>query len=33
MKSSRSLLGVNEVAFGSLDLARWLLKPPKPLAT
>jgi hypothetical protein len=29
MKSSRSLLGVDEEATGSLELARWLLKPPK----
>jgi hypothetical protein len=27
------LLGVDEVASSSLELARWLLKPPKPLAT
>jgi hypothetical protein len=33
MNSSRSLLRVDEEAFGSLELARWLLKPPKPLAT
>jgi hypothetical protein len=33
MKSLRSLLGVDEVASGSLELARWLLKPPKPLVT
>jgi hypothetical protein len=33
MKSSRSLLGVDEEASGSLELARWVLKPPKPLAT
>jgi hypothetical protein len=31
MKLSRSLLGVHEEASGSLELARWLLKPPKPL--
>jgi hypothetical protein len=33
MNSLRSLLGVDEEAFGSLELARWLLEPPKPLAT
>jgi hypothetical protein len=33
MKSLRSLLGVDEEASGSLELARWLLKPPEPLAT
>jgi hypothetical protein len=33
MKLSRSLLGVDEVASGSLELAWWLLKPPKPSAT
>jgi hypothetical protein len=33
MNSSRSLLGVDEEASGFLELARWLLKPPKPLAT
>jgi hypothetical protein len=33
MKSSRSLLEIDEEAFGFLELARWLLKPPKPLAT
>jgi hypothetical protein len=33
MKSSRSLLGVDEEASGFLELARWLLKPPEPLAT
>jgi hypothetical protein len=33
MKSSRSLLGVDEEASGSLELARWRLKPSKPLAT
>jgi hypothetical protein len=33
MKSSRSLLVVDEEASSSLELARWLLKPPKPLAT
>jgi hypothetical protein len=32
MKSSRSLHGVDEEASGSLELARWLLKPPEPLA-
>jgi hypothetical protein len=32
MNSSRSLLGVDEEAFGFLELARWLLKPLKPLA-
>jgi hypothetical protein len=33
MNSSRSLLGVDEEASGSLELARWLQKPPKPLET
>jgi hypothetical protein len=32
MNSSRSLLRVDEEASSSLELARWLLKPPKPLA-
>jgi hypothetical protein len=32
MNSSRSLLGVDEEASGSLELARWLLKPSEPLA-
>jgi hypothetical protein len=32
MKSLRPLLGVDEEASSSLGLARWLLKPPKPLA-
>jgi hypothetical protein len=32
INSSRSLLGVDEEASSSLELARWLLKPPKPLA-
>jgi hypothetical protein len=30
MKSSRLLLEVDGEASGSLELARWLLKPPKP---
>jgi hypothetical protein len=33
MNSSRSLLGVDEEASSSLELTRWLLKPPKSLAT
>jgi hypothetical protein len=33
MKSSRSLLEVDGEASGCLELARWLLKPPKPSAT
>jgi hypothetical protein len=33
MKSSRLLLEVDGEASGSLELARWLLKPPKPSAT
>jgi hypothetical protein len=33
MKLSRSLLEVDVEASGYLELARWLLKPPKPLAT
>jgi hypothetical protein len=33
MKSSRELLRVDKEASGSLELARWLLKPQEPLAT
>jgi hypothetical protein len=33
MKSSISLLEVDGETSGSLGLARWLLKPPKPLVT
>jgi hypothetical protein len=33
MNPSRSLLQVDGEASGSLKLTRWLLKPPKPLAT
>jgi hypothetical protein len=33
MKSSRSLLEVDGEASGSLELAKWLLKPPKPSTT
>jgi hypothetical protein len=33
MNSLRSLLRVDEETSGSLELARWLLKPPKLLAT
>jgi hypothetical protein len=33
MNSSRSLLQVDVEASGFLELTRWLLKPPKPLAT
>jgi hypothetical protein len=31
MKLSRLLLGVDEESSDSLELARWLLKPPEPL--
>jgi hypothetical protein len=30
IKWSKSLLEVGRDAFGSLELARWLMKPPKP---
>jgi hypothetical protein len=33
MNSSRSLRRVGVEAFGVLESARWLLRPPKPLAT
>jgi hypothetical protein len=33
MNSSRLLVQVDEEASGSLELARWLLKLPKPLPT
>jgi hypothetical protein len=33
MNSSRSLLRVDVEASGSLELTRWLLKLPRPLAT